>query len=123
MPYTLGYWNCKALGHPIRQLLILLGEDFEEVTWGTFEDWHKARDSVFKGEENNSLTQCPYIVDGDLVVTESTAIPFYLCNKANRQDLLGKTLVDQTRVRQLQAIAHDIYLHVRPILNLPEAER
>ena len=113
MPYTFGYWDCKGLGHPIKQLLILLGEDFEEGLWSTPEQWIAKKNEVFKGEENNALLQCPYLVDGDLIVTESTAIPYYLCQKANRGDLLGKNLVDQTRVRQLQGLAHDLYLSTR----------
>ena len=56
------------------------------------------------------VTSCPtaYLVDGDFIVTESSAIPFYIANKANRIDLLGKDVKDQTRVRQFQGIAADL---------------
>ena len=82
MPYTFGYWNGKGLGHPIRQLLILLGEaDYEEVTWSSFEGWEEKKKEVFTGQDNTTLPQCPYVIDGDLVITESTVIPFYLCNR------------------------------------------
>ncbi len=41
------------------------------------------------------ISGLPYINDNDFCVTEIVPILKYICKKANRRDLLGKTLEDE----------------------------
>ena len=123
MPLTFGYWNCKARAHPIRQLLVITGTDHEDVTWATLPEWLAKKAELFtEGDRNTPLANNPYLIDGETIITESSAIPFYICHKANRTDLLGKTILDQTRVRQLQGIGNDLFQTLRDYALLPDAQ-
>lgn len=55
------------------------------------------------------FTDLPFLKDGDFIATETYPISLYLINKANRKDLLGKTLEDEAKV--------DIFLWQCQILN------
>jgi glutathione S-transferase len=66
----------------------------------------------FKQMGNTSnwmFTDLPFLKDGDFIATETYPISLYLINKANRKDLLGKTLEDEAKV--------DIFLWQCQILN------
>ena len=103
----LGYWNSRGFAHPIRQLLYFTKLDFENVTWGTSEAWHAKKAEIFGN--TTQLANCPFLKDGDYIVTESTAIPFYVAHRANRADLIGKDVKDQARVREIQGAASDLF--------------
>ena len=123
MPLTLGYWSCKTIAHPIRQLLVLTGTEFEEVTWDTYPEWFAKKAEVFtEGDPNCPLANNPYLIDGETIITESLAIPFYICHKVNRTDLLGKSILDQTRVRQLEGVGKDLFRTLRDHVFLPDAQ-
>ena len=102
----LGYWHSRGWAHPIRQLLYITKLDFENVTWGDKEGWLAKKAEIFG--DGTELPNCPFLKDGDFVITESSAIPYYVANKAGRDDLLGKDLKDKTRVRQIQGIGIDL---------------
>ena len=114
MTLQFGYWNSRGYAHPIRQLLYITKLEFENVTWPDREGWLAKKQEVFG--EGDQLPNCPYLVDGDFIVTESTAIPFYVANKAERTDLIGKDVKDQTRVRQFQGISVDLMNSIIKIL-------
>ena len=104
----LGYWNVRGTTHPIRQLVHLTKLECEYVSWATREEWLAKREEIFK--EGDPFPNCPYIIHGDFKLTETGALPFYICKIADRQDLIGKTLQDEARVNQIKGVITDLHL-------------
>ena len=103
----LGYWNSRGRAHPLRQFLHITGQDFEDITYASLDEWHAARDSIF-GKENAPFGNIPYIIDGDYVVNESAALPIYIAGRAGKPDLLGKNYQDKARHRQIEGVVADL---------------
>ena len=111
----LGYWKGRGIAHPIRQLLHITGLNFEDFTYDTRPEWLAHRDQVFKGGENAPFGSLPWLIDGDFVLSESGAIPAYICEKAGKTELLGKTVKDRARVTQIQGVIKDLYAGIEAI--------
>ena len=45
-----------------------------------------------------TFLELPFLKEEDFVVTETYPINLYLVNKANRKDLIGKTIGDEAKV-------------------------
>lgn len=99
----LGYWGIQALNQPIRLLLAYLGQEYKEVTYKDFAEWQE--DKVKLGLNFPNL---PYLVDGEINLTESSAIPVYLCHKAGKNELLGKEGIDRSTHQQLVGVLKDL---------------
>lgn len=82
---TLGYWSIRGLVQPIRFLLAYLWVEYTNKAYANPEEWF--------GKDKNELgfefPNIPYLIDGDLKITESSAIPVHLIKKHKRNDLLG----------------------------------
>ncbi|GFR10610.1 glutathione S-transferase Mu 1 [Trichonephila clavata] len=88
---TLGYWNIRGLAQPIRYLLHHEKEDFEDRRY-LFTDY------TWKNEKNAlglDFPNLPYYIDGDIRITQSTAILRYLGRKYG---LDGKNEWEKLRV-------------------------
>ncbi|KAI1289673.1 Glutathione S-transferase [Halotydeus destructor] len=88
---TLGYWDCRGLGEPIRFALHHAGVDFEDKRFGfglgpDFEEtkvwFEQVRPSL-----GLDFPNLPYYVDGDVKFTQSLAI---LRHVARQHGLVGK---------------------------------
>ena len=97
-----GYWTVKRRGEPIRWLIILLGIDVKEWNPATPEEWEERKKQI------GPFPNIPFLVDGDITITESAAIPVYLILKSGKTEFLGKSIQDQARVKQLDGIVTDI---------------
>lgn len=83
---TLGYWNVPGIVQPSRYLLEIAGVKYEEVRYANPEDWF-VRDKYNLGLD---FPNVPYIIDGEIKLTESETIFDYLINKLNKSELLGQ---------------------------------
>lgn len=81
---TLGYWNLRGLCHSVRLLLKHAGVKYNEVLYdeGKFMD---SENSWFKVKPTLGLDfpNLPYLLDGDMKLTQSVAILRYLGRKYN----------------------------------------
>jgi len=82
---TLGYWNFRGLGQPVRFLLAYLNVPYTHRHYDTREEWF-AKDKL---ELPMDFTNLPYFIDNDINITESSAIPVHLIKKYNKHELLG----------------------------------
>jgi glutathione S-transferase len=57
----------------------------------------------------NPAVTLPYLLDGDKVISESTAILVYLCHKANRTDLLGRNAEEQVSLFTAYGVYKDFH--------------
>ncbi|GFY41279.1 glutathione S-transferase [Trichonephila inaurata madagascariensis] len=88
---TLGYWNIRAIAEPIRYLLHHEKEQFEDRRY-LFTDY------TWKNEKNAlglDFPNLPYYIDGNIRITQSTAILRYLGRKYG---LDGKNEQDKLRI-------------------------
>ena len=108
----LGYWGIKGIAEPIRWLIAVLGLQVKEYNPASMEEWF--------GEKKQSLglpfPNLPYLVDGDFKVSESLAIPLYLCNKAGKPELLGKDIKEQAVVREIEGVFLDIRKEIYQVI-------
>jgi glutathione S-transferase len=109
----LGYWGNKAITEPIRWLLCYLQADhITEYNPSSAEEWFNGR----RAEVGGPFPNMPYFKDDDYVLTESAAIPVYICVKLNREDLLGKTIEDKCKVRQIEGVLNDMRIELWTVL-------
>mmetsp|Transcript_39686 Transcript_39686/g.62757 ORF Transcript_39686/g.62757 Transcript_39686/m.62757 type:complete len:234 (-) Transcript_39686:111-812(-) len=100
---VIGYWKIRGLAAPLRMVMVHAGVEFENkmyVVTGEPGNWDTS--SWFKEDkpglvEKNALMNLPYIIDGDIVVTQSNACFTYLGRKYN---LNGKTEVEVAKNEQ-----------------------
>ena len=97
-----GYWGVKGRAEAIRLLIGYLGLNIKEWNPANPQEWGARKATL------GPFGNLPFIVDGDVIVTESNALPTYLIHKAGKPELLGKTIQDQARVRQIEGVLSDI---------------
>lgn len=90
----LGYWPIRGRAQPSRLIMAYCGVEFEEVSYTSPEDWF-GRDKQSLGIPFPNL---PYLIDGDLKITQSLVIPKYIARKSGKTDLLGKNPKDMALV-------------------------
>jgi glutathione S-transferase len=78
---TLGYWNARGLAQVSRLLLA-----YTKVNWK--DKIYTDRTSWFDGDKKNlgfTFPNLPYLIDGALKLTESSAIQRYIINKSQKK--------------------------------------
>lgn len=108
-PVTLAYWAIRGLAQPIRLLLEYTGQAYTDKQYvqGPAPDfdkssWFDVKDTVLGDYPYPNL---PYLVDGDVIVTQSNAIIRHIARKA---ELLGSTPEAATRVDIMLEEAMDL---------------
>ncbi|VDN09366.1 unnamed protein product [Dibothriocephalus latus] len=105
-PPVLGYWNIRGLGQSVRLLFHYLGEEYVEELYefGGAPDF--SRESWLKVKFNKGLDfpNLPYLIDGGLKLTQSSAILEYL---ADKHGMLPSCAKERALVHMLQAAVAD----------------
>ena len=83
----LGYWNLRGKGERVRLMLEYLGLNYENVIYhfGGLPDCDQSEWLNVKFKLGLDFPNLPYIIDGDIKMTESWAIMRYLAHKNNNQ--------------------------------------
>lgn len=106
-PIIIGYWKTRALAQPIRMLLgykkVDFVDKFYEVGDAPFFDKSHWYDVKYK--MGFDFPNLPYIIDGDVKLTESNAIMRYLARKYN---LGGETEEDHQRIDLMECYLCDL---------------
>ncbi len=89
-----GYWGIRGRAQVIRLLLTYTGLDWEDTIYSDPTKWF-ANDKQTLGLDFPNL---PYLIDGDLKISESSAILRYVAVKSGKNELLGKNLHDSAKV-------------------------
>merc|ERR1711990_277543 len=92
----LGYWNCRGLAQPIRLLLEFCGEDYKETRYeiGDAPGYSQSEWTDVKDHLELAIPNLPYLVHGELRLTQSNAILRYL---ARMHGLVGENEQEQAR--------------------------
>ena len=112
MPIQLYYWHSKGWAEPTRLLLHMFKVEYEEITWTGMEGWFAKKQEIFNDPIKRPFAKYPILIDDDFVVSEHSAINYYLCKKYNRLDLYGKNLQDEVRVRQMNGMLNEMMIYV-----------
>ena len=99
----LGYWKIQALAQPIRILIHYLDLKHTDTTYDAFDKWFSIKDKL-----GFHFPNLPYIIDGETKITESSAIPLYIAQKAGNKEILGKEGIDQVTHLTIVGVINDI---------------
>lgn len=110
MSVTVAYWKIRGLGAPCRMIAEYGGLDYEAKLYEIFkteDGWDKKSwfDAKAALKDKNGLMNLPYVVDGDVVISQTIACLVYLAKKGN---LMGKDLADEIKVMQILCEAQDL---------------
>merc|ERR1711963_182290 len=105
-PTTLAYWKIRGLAQPIRMLLEYCGADWQDLQYegGPAPDFDLSAWTNVKPTLGLDFPNLPYLIDGDIKITQSNAILRYLGQKFA---LDGKNEVDRVRVDMMLDNAMD----------------
>ena len=103
---VLGYWNLRGgpRANPARYMLHYAGVPFEEKTYIIGE-----RDWLVDKREMFDFVNLPYLLYGDLKISQAYAVQQFIAEKF-KPELLGATPQERGRVYQLQGIAIENFL-------------
>ena len=113
----LGYYKIKGIAEPLRWICLHFG--LEVTEWNPVDDadWEK------KAATLGPFANMPYLKDGDLVISETSmitsAIPYYLVEKAGKPEFLGKTAAERAQIRMVENILNDIRQKCINIIGMP----
>jgi glutathione S-transferase len=99
-----GYWNLRGRGALPRLVLEYTGTKYDEKRYNKPEEW-------FGGDKNTigfDFPNLPYLIDGDLKLTETRAIVLYIIRRSGHIELLGKDLKQQATQGMIEGVVEDI---------------
>lgn len=116
---TFGYWNVRGLATPIRLLLHYAGVQYDEKLYkcGPPPDFDRSEWLKDKESLDIHFPNLPYYIDGNVKITQSSAIIRYL---AKKYGLMGKTDADQAIVDQLSEQVRDYHMDYARIVYNPD---
>lgn len=104
----LGYWGIRGLAQVSRFLLEYVGLKYDEKRYTDPTQWF--------GKDNEDLQKkglfwhnLPYLVDGDFLLSESTAIEEYIIYRGGKDtELLGLCPKEKAQVKMLAGVINDL---------------
>ncbi|XP_075551107.1 glutathione S-transferase Mu 1-like [Dermacentor variabilis] len=106
-PKVLGYWDIRGLGEPIRYLLAHAGVPYEDRRYSYGKGLEPSQDEWLAEKHKLDLDfpDLPYLIDGDVRMTQCQAILRYLGRKLGLVPKEERTL---QRVEMLEHQASDV---------------
>ncbi|CAN2391004.1 cellular detoxification of nitrogen compound [Pristimantis euphronides] len=124
----LGYWDIRGLAHPIRLVLEYVGTDYQEKRYVIGDgkcgrrapDYDKSQWLDEKEKLGLDFPNLPYLVDGDVKLTQSNTILRYI---AHKHGLCGSTEREEILVSMVENEAMDFRMRLVAISYNPEFEK
>ena len=116
----LGYWKFRGLhrGNCSRYLLAYSGAQWEnQILPMGGDEW-----PAIKAGGTIDFPNLPFLIDGDVNVTETVAVHRYICDKF-KPELLGNTPAEKAKVSQLCSIFDSKIMDIVKILFVAETTR
>ena len=83
---TLAYWGVRGYGQLARYTLEAAGAQYNEIKYSDPNQWFQTD----KPSLNSPFPNIPYLIDGDLTITEHDAVVRYAARRF-RPEMLGNT--------------------------------
>ncbi|KAM3934488.1 glutathione S-transferase Mu 4-like [Leptodactylus fuscus] len=118
----LGYWDIRGLCHAVRLLLEYTGIPYEEKIYVTGEapDYDKSQWLAEKEKLGLDFPNLPYLLDGDVKLTQSNTILRYI---ARKHGMCGNTESEQNLVSLLENEAMDFRMRLVFITYSPQFDQ
>ncbi|CAF0817419.1 unnamed protein product [Rotaria sp. Silwood1] len=118
---VIGYWAIRGFAEPIRLALHYTKTPFTDKLYEQGEGPEYSREEWLREKPNLGLDfpNLPYLFDGDLKISQSKAILYYLGRKLN---LLGKNLNEEARAMMLCEEAFDFRMKLNEVFYGPKGE-
>jgi len=103
--FTVGYWKIRGLAQPIRMALVYGDKDFDEHIFEQRDDYATRADGgkgvwqAMKGSFGVNFSNLPYILNGDIKISESCACLMYAADYAGIHD--GFTIDERAQTLSL----------------------
>lgn len=117
---VLGYWPIRGLAERIRLVLEYTGLQYEQVFYYEHDEDKWFKEDKPKHLEKNPAANLPYLIDGEKIISESTAIIVHVCHKANRQDLLGRNAEEQVALATVFGVYKDFIPSLSKLAYTPD---
>eukprot|EP00914_Ancora_sagittata_P018709 GHVO01037072.1.p1 GENE.GHVO01037072.1~~GHVO01037072.1.p1 ORF type:complete len:239 (+),score=27.52 GHVO01037072.1:72-719(+) len=103
MPITIAYWDIRGLGQPARLLLEYCGQEYENkmYTCGPAPTFDRSEWLNVKPNLGLDFPNLPYLIDGDIKISQSNAVFRYigrrhnLCGTTDKSRALCDVMADQ----------------------------
>ncbi|XP_075052048.1 glutathione S-transferase Mu 1-like [Mixophyes fleayi] len=117
----LGYWDIRGLAHAIRLLLEYTGTPYEEKQYvtGDAPDYDKSQWLDEKEKLGLDFPNLPYLLDGDIKLTQSNTILRYI---ARKHGLCGDSESEKNNVSLIENQAMDFRFELVSITYNPNFE-
>ncbi|KAM4700021.1 glutathione S-transferase Mu 5-like [Discoglossus pictus] len=117
----LGYWDIRGLAHPIRLLLEYTGTPYEEKVYVTGEapDYDRSQWLDEKEKLGLDFPNLPYLLDGDVKLTQSNTIMRYI---ARKHGLCGQSESTKNNVSLIENQVMDFRMGLAAIAYNPKFE-
>ena len=105
----LGYWKMRGVAQPIRYLLVYIEHPFEDILFeqGDAPEFSNECWLNVKNELGLAFPNLPYMIDGEVKLTDTAAIMVYLSHHY-APELLGTTVKQKAEINVLYAQMKDI---------------
>lgn len=122
MAPCLGYWNIRGLAQPIRLLLAYTDTEFEDkrIEYGPAPDFDRKNWLDEKHSLGLDFPNLPYLIDGDVKLTQSIVIMRYLARKFK---LEPESEEDKIRADLTEQQIHDIRINFAMMCYKPDFEK
>jgi glutathione S-transferase len=104
-----GYWAIRGKGQVPRLLLAYTGTKFTPKIYNFNSQVN--REQWFVHEKQSlglPFPNLPYLIDGDVKMTEMEAISWYIIERSNKRELEGKTIADRGMIGNINGVLTDI---------------
>uniref|UniRef100_H2XLA5 glutathione transferase n=1 Tax=Ciona intestinalis TaxID=7719 RepID=H2XLA5_CIOIN len=118
---SFGYWDIRGRGQSIRLMLEYLALDYEEVRYprGDAPEFDCSEWLAAKPNLNLEFPNVPYLVDGEVRITESWAIMKHLGYKGN---LMPETVAQRIRCDMAEGVLEDFRVRFARLCYNPNFE-
>ena len=102
----LGYWKVRGRAQVSRLLLA-----YTEANWTDVQYTMEQKEKWFEKDKKElgiPFPNLPYIIDGDIKISESSAVEHYIIMRSNFKDLLGTDVKEKVIMKNIIGILGDI---------------
>ena len=99
-----GYWGIKARGEASRLLMAYTKQEYKEENPESFEAWGAKKQTL-----DLDFPNLPYLIDGDLRISNSKVILRYIADRSGNTSLYGSTPQERARIGMYVDVLEELY--------------